>query len=86
MSRDAKADAKAINAILWQDWDPIGCGAPDDEYESYVWPLYKLMIEGATAADIAAHLRTVASEQIGVSVPEARLQIVVDKLLALRLV
>ena len=44
MSRDAKAETRAINTILWQDWDPIGCGVPEDEYESYVWPVYKLLI------------------------------------------
>ena len=85
MSRNAKAEAKAINAILWKDWDPIGAGAPEDEYESCVWPIFKLLIEGAPRAKLEAYLRCAAEERIAVSVPEARLQTVLDKLLALRL-
>lgn len=83
MNRDTKAEARAINAILWKDWDPIGCGVPEDEYKSYVWPVYKLLIDGAPRETIAGYLRETADEVITVSVPENRLQRVVDKLLAL---
>lgn len=83
MSRDTKAEARAINTILWQDWDPIGCGVPEDEYESYVWPVYKLLIDGEPREALADYLRMVADEYITVSVPEDRLQRVVDKLIAL---
>ena len=83
MSRDTKVEARAINTILWQDWDPIGCGVPEDEYESYVWPVYKLLINGASRETIAGYLRETADEVITVSVPENRLQLVVDKLIAL---
>jgi hypothetical protein len=85
VTRDTKAETLAINAILWKDWDPIGCGVPEDEYESYVWPVYKLLIDGELRDKVGAHLRWVADEQISVSVPEDRLQAVVDKLMALRL-
>jgi hypothetical protein len=83
MSRNAKAEARAINAILWQDWDPIGCGVPEDEYESCVWPVYKLLTDGAPREDVVAYLRRAGDENITVSVPEERLQRVVDKLMAL---
>ena len=85
MSRDTKAEARAINTILWKDWDPIGAGAPEDEYESYVWPIYKLLIEGAPRDKLEVYLRWAADEHITISVPEERLQSVLDKLLALRL-
>lgn len=83
MSRDTEAETRAINTILWQDWDPIGCGVPEDEYESYVWPVYQLLIDGAPRESIAEYLRETADEVITVSVPENRLQLVVDKLMAL---
>lgn len=83
MSRDAKTEARAINAILWRDWDPTGCGAPSDEYDSYVWPVYKLLIDGAPRKAIADYLRSVADDDTAVSVPENRLQFVVDRLMAL---
>ena len=83
MNRNTKAETRAINAILWKEWDPIGCGVPEDEYESYVWPVYKLLIGGAPRDDVAAYLRWTADENITLSVPENRLQAVVDKLIAL---
>lgn len=85
MSRDTKTETRAINAILWRDWDPIGCGVPEDEYESYVWPVYKLLIDGKPRADVEAYLRWAADENITVSVPQERLARVVDKLLALNI-
>ena len=83
MSRDTKAEARAINTILWRDWDPIGCGVPEDEYESYVWPVYKLLIDGAPREEVAACLRRMEDEQITIGAPEERLNRAVDKLLAL---
>ena len=85
MKRDTKAEARAINAILWRDWDPIGAGAPEDEYESYVWPLYKLLLEGGPREDIAAYLRRAADELKITPAPEERLGKVVDKLISLKL-
>ncbi len=85
MSRDTKAEARAINTILWKDWDPIGAGVPEDEYESYVWPIYKLLIEGGSRDKLEAYLRWAADEHMKAPVPEDRLQTVLDKLLALRL-
>lgn len=84
MTRDTKAESRAINTILWEDWDPIG-GVPEDEYESCVWPIYKLLIDGAPGEEIAEELRYIADTYITISVPEERLQTVVDKLMALRL-
>ena len=83
MKRDTKAEARAINAILWRDWDPIGAGAPEDEYESYVWPLYKLLLEGRPREDIAAYLRRAADDLKIIPAPEERLNEVVDKLISL---
>lgn len=85
MRRDPKAEASAINAILWRDWDPIGCGVPDDEYADYVWPVYKLLKAGAPRADVEARLRQIADEDLLCSVPEEKLRRVVDKLMALNL-
>ena len=85
MSRDTKAETRAINTILWRDWDPIGCGVPEDEYESYVWPVYKLLIDGESREKVADYLRWVADAYITVSVSEDRLQVVIDKLMGLRL-
>lgn len=58
---------------------------PEDEYQSYVWPVHKLLIDGAPREDVVAYLRWAADENITVPVPENRLQAVVDNLMALGL-
>lgn len=85
MKRDTKAETRAINQILWRDWDPIGCGVPEDEYDLFVWPVYKLLIDGVARDEVAAYLRWAAETQIEIKAPEERLTIVVDKSLALKL-
>ena len=52
---------KSIRHILFYDWDPIGVNdlAPDDEYDSYVADIYRLLISGASRTEIAAHLRQI---------------------------
>jgi len=78
-----KAESAAIRKILHQDWDPIGCGVPEEEYDSYLWPVLALLQKGASRDDLAAYLRTAASESMSSLVPEARLARVLDKLMAL---
>ena len=85
MTRDTKAEARAINTILLKDWDPIGCGVPEDEYESYVWPVYKLLIDGKEASEVADYLRWVCRTQIELAPNEDRISVVVAKLASLRL-
>ena len=84
MSRDTKAEAAAIRAILWSDWDPIGCGVAEDEYDEYIWPIYKLLIEDAARAALEAYLRRV-TEDLQIAVIEERQARAIDKLLALKI-
>jgi hypothetical protein len=55
-SRDWKADVDAIRRILMADWDPIGCGVPEDEYDSYIPGIYLLMQRRASVEELASHL------------------------------
>jgi hypothetical protein len=65
---------------LGSDWR----GVPQDEYDDYVGPVLRLLIEGKPAAEIADYLRITAAETIACPVSEHKLAIVVDKLLDLR--
>jgi hypothetical protein len=85
VTRDTKAEAAAIRKILHQDWDPIGCGVPEDEYDSYIWPVYALLIRNAGPDEVTAYLRWAADVNMTSPIPEPRLAIVVDKLMALGL-
>ena len=77
------ATFRSVRKVLWEDWDPIGCGVPQDEYDDYVGPTLRLLVEKAPAADIAAYLRETAAVTIGCPVDDGRLARVVDKLMAL---
>jgi len=57
---------------------------PEDEYDSYLWPVLRLLQDGAAREHIADYLRTAANESMSCNVPEQRLCIVMDKLMALR--
>jgi hypothetical protein len=79
-----RADFRSVRKVLWEDWDPIGCGVPQDEYDEYAGPVLRLLMEGKPGADIADYLRMTASVTIGCPVSEDKLASVVDKLLGLR--
>ena len=72
-----------VQAILHGEWDPIGCGVPLDEYDSYVWPVLKLLMAKAPREDVAVYLRRAASDAMSSPVPEERLARVVDLLTSL---
>ena len=67
--RDAQAREimKAIGSVLLSEWDPIGVkdGGPQDEYDSYIGGVYRLLVSGATAAQVAEHLRKIEAESMG---------------------
>ena len=74
-----------VQAILHGEWDPIGCGVPLDEYDSYAWPALAMLKRGAERAEVEAYLRWAAGEAMTCPVPEDRLASVLDKLMALKL-
>lgn len=40
---------EAITKVLHKDWDPIGCGVPEDEYESYAPRVVRIIEEARDA-------------------------------------
>jgi hypothetical protein len=63
--RDWKTDVDAIRALLMAEWNPIGCGVPDDEYDSYIPVIYRLMQARVSIEELAAHLQEIESQRIG---------------------
>ncbi len=51
--------------VLWAAWDPIPAGVPLDEYERYVWPLAGLLRKAAPHQQLAARLRELRTDEIG---------------------
>ncbi|MBF8965717.1 hypothetical protein I0P70_20865 [Pontibacter sp. FD36] len=58
---------KAVDEILWEDWDPIGVNgfAPRDEYQSYVPEIFTMLNEGKDENEIADRLIQIATERMG---------------------
>ena len=77
-------DFRSIRKILWEDWDPIGCGVPKDEYDDYVGPVLRLLVKNEPALDVANYLRATAAETIACPVSEEKIAAAVGKLMALR--
>lgn len=51
-------------------WDPLrilrGCSLPESEYDAHAPGIVALIDRGATVEDVAAHLRSLRQEVIGV--------------------
>ena len=82
-ARQAKADFEKVRVILHGEWDPISCGAPLDEYDSYCWPMLALLRRKAPRYEVETYLRWAADEQMHSPVPADRLTSVLDGLMAL---
>ena len=84
---------KQIHEVLWNDWDPIGINnvAPEDEYDSYIGGVYRLLASGCTREALVTYLIRLEIETIGLgpmssgSEPQhkGRLETVADKLMAI---
>jgi hypothetical protein len=77
-------DFRSVRKILWEDWDPIGCGVPPDEYDDYAPQVIRLLLEGESRAAVVDYLRFTAAETIQCPVSEEKLALVADKLMALK--
>jgi hypothetical protein len=65
--RDWKADVDAIRKILISEWDPVGCGVPEDEYDLYISGIYKLMQNHVSVEELARHLESVETIRMGLA-------------------
>ena len=72
MSKQSKKEKAAqiqesIRQILFNDWDPIGINdfAPDDEYDSYVGGIYRLLASGADEYKIVERLHQYETMSMG---------------------
>jgi hypothetical protein len=62
---DWKADVDAIRRLLMSEWGPIGCGVPQDEYDSYIPAIYRLLQARVSVEELASHLEEIETKQIG---------------------
>ena len=64
----SRAFRSEIGRILLQEWDPIGVvdePMAADEYDGYVYGVFRLLLDGAPAPTIAAHLAEIERKRMG---------------------
>lgn len=74
-----------VDAILLEDWDPIGINdEPEarDEYTTYVPGIINLLIADRSRKKLSAYLEELESDWMGVRVPSERRVAVAKKLLS----
>jgi len=77
-----------IRQILIDDWDPIGIKGfgPDDEYDSYIGGLYRLLTKKPTEDEIMEYLYSIEIDQIGSTIKDKEgLRVAAKKLLKVNL-
>ena len=75
---------RAIDEILWRDWDPIGVSNISDardEYQMYLPEVYQLALNG-DRTKIADYLFWAATERMGLTTQRNQHLAVADKILA----
>ena len=84
-SKKAIEIQESIRRILWIDWDPIGINdlGADDEYDSYIGGIYRLLISGASEHQIIDRLYQLETISMGLIGDRERLKNVAEKLMKL---
>ena len=76
----------SIRQVLYYEWDPIGVSrlGPDDEYDSYIGPVYGILAGSRSEQELIEYLCRTERDTIGLSCdsPE-RLRPVARSLLAI---
>jgi len=65
-----------IHDVLWYDWDPIGVrelGGPEDEYDSYIGGIYRLLTQDANADAVIDYLYRIETDAMGGSLRDKSL-------------
>lgn len=56
-----------LKRLFWTDWDPIGCGVPEDEYDEYAIHAFNMLKNGATAGQLADYLSLIETDHMELS-------------------
>lgn len=82
-SQRAKEVQEEVRQILLHEWDPLGVSdVPEaqDEYDSYVGGIYRLLASGASEHQIVERLHNLETVSMGLNSNRERLKSVAEKL------
>ena len=87
-THSAFAIQDSIRKVLLEDWDPIGIAdVPEckDEYDSYIAPIYRILVGSRAGDDLVQALRKIERDEMGVGPASAEVLLpVAKKLLELK--
>lgn len=63
---------RTVHAILIHEWDPIGGGVPDDEYDSYIPGILRLLTKGEDEIILGSYLEEIQTVKMGLQGNEHR--------------
>ena len=75
-----------IHRVLIEEWDPLAVKEnplAQDEYDSYISGIQRLLTEGCDAVRLSSHLDNLETVSMGLQYPSGRGKSVASKLLAL---
>jgi hypothetical protein len=78
-----KALHRAIQKILVEEWDPVGVGdipEAQDEYDSYVPEIYKMLISKKSMYEIFEYLWWLETEHMGLTGDRQRTEMFAERL------
>ena len=83
----AVAIMESIRNILYEDWDPIGVNdsAPKYEYDAYYGGVYRLLVSGASEAELSEYLRQMEITKMESPTNTEHRKMVAEKILKLNL-
>jgi hypothetical protein len=57
----------AVRQILYHEWDPIGVSgsAPEDEYDAYIAPVYRILAGSRSEQDLVEFLSRTGEDIVG---------------------
>lgn len=88
MTRPQDLSLQAIRGVLLAEWDPIGVrdvATAQDEYDSYLPAILRLLERGASSTELAKYLGDVATIAMGLVEVRDRDLATAETLLRLRL-
>jgi hypothetical protein len=81
---ELQEDFAGVRRVLMEVWNPLGAGGwPADEYDSYVWPIVRLLRGAASDEKLHAHLAEVERHYFGQDIAPDHAHAVITALRAL---
>ena len=56
-----------VRKILFQDWNPLGGPVPEDEYDGYITPIYRILFESRPEQKLVEFLLHTEQDILGTS-------------------